>query len=72
MIRLFSLQETAPVSVYSNPELDMISKDIDELAKERRLLEIDITQKEADIKVKTGEVKSLQVFPNHIIVIIYF
>lgn len=40
----------------------MISKDIDELAKERRLLEIDITQKEADIKVKTGEVKSLQVF----------
>ncbi|XP_026463180.1 epidermal growth factor receptor substrate 15-like 1 isoform X1 [Ctenocephalides felis] len=54
------VQETAPVSVYSNPELDMISKDIDELAKERRLLEIDITQKEADIKVKTGEVKSLQ------------
>ncbi|KAF5301331.1 hypothetical protein FQA39_LY10729 [Lamprigera yunnana] len=45
---------------YSNPELDMISKDIEELSREKLLLEADITQKEADIKIKNGEVKSLQ------------
>lgn len=45
---------------YSNPELEMISKEIEELAKERRLLENDVTQKEADIRIKTGEVRSLQ------------
>lgn len=46
---------------YSNPELDMISKDIDELAREKLALETDIAQKEADIKIKSGEIKSLQV-----------
>ncbi|XP_066150911.1 epidermal growth factor receptor substrate 15-like 1 isoform X2 [Euwallacea fornicatus] len=45
---------------YSNPELDMISKDIEELCKERLALETDIAQKEADIKIKTGEIKNLQ------------
>lgn len=45
---------------YSNPELEMISKEIDELAKERRLLENDVAQKEADIRIKSGEVRSLQ------------
>lgn len=38
----------------------MISKDIDELAKEKLALETDIAQKEADIKIKGGEIKSLQ------------
>lgn len=38
----------------------MVSKDIDELAREKLALETDITQKEADIKIKSGEVKSLQ------------
>ncbi|XP_050294330.1 epidermal growth factor receptor substrate 15-like 1 isoform X2 [Anthonomus grandis grandis] len=45
---------------YSNPELDMISKDIEVLAKERLALESDIAQKEADIKIKSGEIKNLQ------------
>lgn len=46
---------------YSNPELDMISKDIEELCKERLALETVIAQKEADIKIKVGEIKNLQV-----------
>lgn len=46
---------------YSNLELDMISKDIEELAREKLALETDIAQKEADIKIKSGEIKSLQV-----------
>uniref|UniRef100_A0A1B6LBE1 Epidermal growth factor receptor substrate 15-like 1 n=1 Tax=Graphocephala atropunctata TaxID=36148 RepID=A0A1B6LBE1_9HEMI len=45
---------------YSNPELDMISKDIEELVREKLILENEIVQKEADIKIKNGEVKSLQ------------
>lgn len=45
---------------YSNPELDMISKDITEIIKEKLLLEQNISQKEADIKIKNGEIKSLQ------------
>ncbi|ENN71982.1 epidermal growth factor receptor substrate 15-like 1 isoform X3 [Dendroctonus ponderosae] len=45
---------------YSNPELDMISKDIEELCRERLALETDIAQKEADIKIKIGEIKNLQ------------
>nr|CAD7260565.1 unnamed protein product [Timema shepardi] len=45
---------------YSNPELDMITKDIEELAREKHILETDIAQKEADIKIKNGEIKSLQ------------
>lgn len=39
----------------------MISKDIEELVKERSSLQTDMAQKEADIKVKKGEIKSLQV-----------
>ncbi|KAJ8679426.1 hypothetical protein QAD02_015213 [Eretmocerus hayati] len=44
----------------TNPELDMISKDISEIIKERHILEQDISQKEADIRIKSGEIKSLQ------------
>lgn len=47
---------------YSNPELAMISKEIEELSRERRFLENDVTQKEADIRIKSGEVRSLQVY----------
>lgn len=50
-----------PKPLYTNPELDMISKEIEELAKERRILETDVAQKEADIRIKSGEVRSLQV-----------
>jgi epidermal growth factor receptor substrate 15 len=39
----------------------MITKDIEGLGKEKNLLETDIAQKEADIKIKSGEIKSLQV-----------
>ncbi|XP_074094552.1 epidermal growth factor receptor pathway substrate 15 isoform X2 [Cotesia typhae] len=52
--------ENNNVTTYSNPELDMISKDIADLARERRIMEQDIAQKEADIKIKNGEIKSLQ------------
>lgn len=45
---------------YSNPELDLIASEIAELTKEKNTLETDIAQKEADIKIKGGEVKSLQ------------
>lgn len=55
------LQENNNVTPYSNPELDMIGKDIEELVKEKLTLESEIIQKEADIKIKNGEVKSLQV-----------
>lgn len=62
---------------YTNPELDMISKDIEELAREKLALETDIAQKEADIKIKSGEIKSLQVmiilftFFHHIVIIFF-
>jgi hypothetical protein len=39
----------------------MISKEIEELAKERRVIETEVAQKEADIRIKSGEVRSLQV-----------
>ncbi|KAG8228312.1 hypothetical protein J437_LFUL007030 [Ladona fulva] len=52
-------EETAAVP-YSNPELEMIGKEIEELVKEKHQLETDIAQKEADIKIKSGEIKSLQ------------
>lgn len=52
--------ENNNTTLYSNPELDMISKDIEELVREKQILEGDILQKEADIKIKSGEVKSLQ------------
>lgn len=57
-----NLIQAEPVQpTYVNPELAMISKEIEELTKERSLLENDITQKEADIRIKSGEVRSLQV-----------
>lgn len=59
-MRFFFFQENNNVTSYSNPELDMISKDIADLARERRIMEQDIAQKEADIKIKNGEIKSLQ------------
>lgn len=39
----------------------MIRKDIEELGREKLVLQNDIAQKEADIKIKQGEIKSLQV-----------
>lgn len=45
----------------------MITKDIEELSREKLLLETDIAQKEADIKIRSGEIKSLQVQENIII-----
>lgn len=38
----------------------MITKDIEELSREKLILETDITQKEADLKIKSGEIKNLQ------------
>ena len=39
----------------------MISKEIEELTKERHAIEAEVAQKEADIRIKTGEMRSLQV-----------
>lgn len=39
----------------------MISKEIEELCKERRLMEQEVAQKEADVRIKRGEERSLQV-----------
>lgn len=50
----------------------MISKDIEELAREKLALETDIAQKEADIKIKSGEIKSLQVNLNFTLLWISF
>ncbi|XP_076658401.1 epidermal growth factor receptor pathway substrate 15 isoform X2 [Halictus rubicundus] len=55
-----TIMENNNISGYSNPELDMISKDIAELVRERQCMEQDIAQKEADIKIKNGEIKNLQ------------
>lgn len=61
MLRLNLRTQENNNAPYSNPELDMISKDIEELSREKLALEADIQQKEADIKIKSGECKSLQV-----------
>jgi len=50
-----------PKPIFTNPELEMISKEIEELTKERHAIEADVAQKEADIRIKTGEMRSLQV-----------
>lgn len=47
-------------SANNNPELDMISQDIEDLSKEKHVLEAEILQKEAEIKIKSSEAKSLQ------------
>ncbi len=39
----------------------MISKEIEELTKERHAIEAEVAQKEADIRIKNGEMRSLQV-----------
>uniref|UniRef100_A0A023F0U2 Putative synaptic vesicle protein ehs-1 n=2 Tax=Triatoma infestans TaxID=30076 RepID=A0A023F0U2_TRIIF len=54
------LNQEPVVTPYSNPELNMISKDIDELVKEKQLLEGEILQKESEIKIKVSEASSLQ------------
>lgn len=56
---LMHSNEPAPPA-FTNPELKMISDEIEELAKERRILEHDVAQKEADIRIKTGEIRCLQ------------
>lgn len=43
------------------PELQLLAAEIKKLASERRILEIEVSQKEADIRIKTGEVRSLEV-----------
>lgn len=49
-----------PRPAYSNPELEMIAKEIEELTKERHVIEAEVAQKEADIHIKNGEIRSLQ------------
>lgn len=49
-----------PKPIFTNPELQMISKEIEELTKERHAIEAEVAQKEADIRIKSGEMRSLQ------------
>lgn len=57
-----NLMQSTPVeTAFENPELAMIAKEIEELVRERRQLENEVTQREADIRIKNGEVRSLQV-----------
>ncbi|XP_014668055.1 PREDICTED: epidermal growth factor receptor substrate 15-like 1 [Priapulus caudatus] len=41
-------------------EIDVIARELEELAKEKLVYEQDITQTQADIRIRTGEMKSLQ------------
>lgn len=63
-VQIAPIQPVQPIEpqrqAYTNPELEMISKEIEELAKERRLLDSELVQKEADIRIKNGEVRNLQ------------
>lgn len=52
------MKEAQPV--YTNPELEMVAKEIEEILRERRQLENEVYHKEVDIRVKSGEVRSLQ------------
>jgi epidermal growth factor receptor substrate 15 len=49
-----------PRQTFSNPELEMIAKEIEELTRERLVIEAEVAQKEADIRIKNGEIRSLQ------------
>ncbi|KAI5693118.1 hypothetical protein M8J75_009008 [Diaphorina citri] len=55
-----SAAPAAPPPPPSNPEMDMISRDIAELSAERTALENEIAGKQADIHIRSGEIKSLQ------------
>lgn len=41
-------------------EMEQIAKEIENLIREKRLLETDVAQKEADIRIRNGEVRNLQ------------
>ncbi|KAB7495728.1 Epidermal growth factor receptor substrate 15-like 1, partial [Armadillidium nasatum] len=45
---------------YSNPELQAVADEIEELNKDKLKLETDIQQKEASIRLKNNEIKNLQ------------
>ncbi|GAB0100609.1 epidermal growth factor receptor substrate 15-like 1 [Sergentomyia squamirostris] len=49
-----------PEPAYSNPELKMIAEEIEKIVAERRTLDREMTQRTADIVIKTGEIRSLQ------------
>ncbi|KAK9497930.1 hypothetical protein O3M35_003828 [Rhynocoris fuscipes] len=55
-----TLNQEPVTTPYSNPELNMITQDIEELSKEKQLIEGEILQKEAEIKIKVSEATSLQ------------
>lgn len=46
---------------YSNPELQLVADEIEELNTDKLKLEAEIQQKEASIRVKNNELKNLQV-----------
>ncbi|XP_055690639.1 epidermal growth factor receptor substrate 15-like 1 isoform X2 [Lutzomyia longipalpis] len=49
-----------PEPTYSNPELKMMAEEIEKIVTERRALEREMSQRAADIVIKTGEIRSLQ------------
>lgn len=46
--------------IFTNPELVMISKEIEELVRQRHAIGAEVAQKEADIRIKAGEMRSLE------------
>ena len=54
-----SRQETGPT--YENPELEAMHKEIESLVSEQNQLEMEIGQREEQVKGKTSEASTLQV-----------
>uniref|UniRef100_T1IH15 Epidermal growth factor receptor substrate 15-like 1 n=1 Tax=Strigamia maritima TaxID=126957 RepID=T1IH15_STRMM len=52
--------DAGSTSIYNNPELDMITKEIEELLTEKKLLEKDVYSKNTEISMKRSDLKTLQ------------
>lgn len=57
---------------YSNPELQLVADEIEELNADKLKLEAEIQQKEAGIRVKNNEIKNLQVSVYMILCVLSF
>jgi hypothetical protein len=55
------LQVLAAKPQYSNPELQAVADEIDQVNADKLKLECEIQQKEATLRLKNNEIKNLQV-----------
>lgn len=60
-VNLVYLQVVPAKPQYSNPELQLVADEIEELNASKLKLESEIQQKEASIRLKNNEIKNLQV-----------